>query len=126
MYAALELGCDGGILGVACFAAASCAALLAAFRAGDRARAGKLQERLGPLDKEVVGKLGPAGVKAAMDAGGLYGGPVRPPLAPVAPGERERVAKLVGPCPTTRASSPTCRSPAPPRPRRPRAAARAS
>jgi 4-hydroxy-2-oxoglutarate aldolase len=97
LYAALELGCDGGILGVACFAAASCADLLAAFRAGDRARAGKLQERLGPLDKEVVGKLGPAGVKAAMDAVGLYGGPVRPPLAPVAPGERERVAKLVGP-----------------------------
>ncbi len=97
LYAALELGCDGGILGVACFAAAACADLLAAFRAGDRARAGKLQERLGPLDKEVVGKLGPAGVKAAMDAVGLYGGPVRAPLAPVAPGERARVAKLVGP-----------------------------
>jgi 4-hydroxy-2-oxoglutarate aldolase len=97
LYAALELGCDGGILGVACFAPAACAALLAAFRAGDRARAGQLQERLGPLDKEVVGKLGPAGVKAAMDAVGLYGGPVRPPLAPVAAAERERVAKLVGP-----------------------------
>jgi 4-hydroxy-2-oxoglutarate aldolase len=97
LYAALELGCDGGILGVACFAAAACAALLAAFRAGDRTRAGQLQERLGPLDKEVVGKLGPAGVKAAMDAVGLYGGPVRPPLAPVGPAERERVAKLVGP-----------------------------
>ena len=97
LYAALELGCDGGILGVACFAPAACAALLAAFRAGDRARAGQLQERLGPLDKEVVGKLGPAGVKAAMDAVGLYGGPVRPPLAPVPAAERERVAKLVGP-----------------------------
>jgi dihydrodipicolinate synthase/N-acetylneuraminate lyase len=71
--------------------------LLAAVRTGDRARAGQLQERLGPLDKEVVGKLGPAGVKAAMDAVGLYGGPVRPPLAPVAPAERERVAKLVSP-----------------------------
>jgi 4-hydroxy-2-oxoglutarate aldolase len=97
LYAALELGCDGGILGVACFAPATCADLLAAFRTGDRARAGQLQERLGPLDKEVVGKLGPAGVKAAMDAVGLYGGPVRPPLAPVAPAERERVAKLVSP-----------------------------
>jgi 4-hydroxy-2-oxoglutarate aldolase len=97
LYAALELGCDGGILGVACFAPATCADLLAAFRTGDRPRAGQLQERLGPLDKEVVGKLGPAGVKAAMDAVGLYGGPVRPPLAPVAPAERERVAKLVSP-----------------------------
>jgi 4-hydroxy-2-oxoglutarate aldolase len=96
LYAALELGCDGGILAVACFAARICAAILAAFRAGDRAQAGGLQERLLALDKEIVGKLGPAGVKAAMDAvGGLYGGPVRAPLAPVTPADRERVAKLV-------------------------------
>ena len=81
---------------MACFAAALCAQVFAAFRAGDREGAGKLQERLAPLDREVVGKLGPAGVKAAMDAvGGLYGGPVRPPLAPVAASDRERVVKLV-------------------------------
>src|SRR6266581_4140558 len=97
LYAALELGCDGGILAVACFAAALCAQVFAAFRAGDREGAGRLQERLAPLDREVVGKLGPAGVKAAMDAvgGGLYGGPVRPPLAPVAASDREQVVKLV-------------------------------
>lgn len=95
LYQALELKCDGGILAVACFAAALAAQVYAAFRAGDRAGAGKLQERLGPLDKEVVGKLGPAGVKAAMDAVGLYGGPVRAPLAPVGASERERVAKLL-------------------------------
>lgn len=95
LYQALELNCDGGILAVACFAAALAAQVYAAFRAGDRTGAGKLQERLGPLDKEVVGRLGPAGVKAAMDAVGLYGGPVRPPLAPVAASDRERVTKLV-------------------------------
>lgn len=95
LYAALELGCDGGVLAVACYAAKLCADVLAAFRAGDRARAGALQERLVPLDKEIVGKLGPAGVKAAMDAVGLYGGPVRAPLAPVARADRERVATLV-------------------------------
>ena len=95
LYQALELKCDGGILAVACFAAALAVQIYAAFRAGDRAGAGKLQERLGPLDKEVVGKFGPAGVKAAMDAVGLYGGPVRAPLAPVAASDRERVTKLV-------------------------------
>lgn len=95
LYAALELGCEGGILAVACFAAALCVEILAAFRAGDRARAGRLQERLAPLDREVVGKLGPGGVKAAMDAVGLYGGPVRAPLAPVVAADRERVARLV-------------------------------
>jgi 4-hydroxy-2-oxoglutarate aldolase len=95
LYQALELKCDGGILAVACFAAALAVQIYAAFRAGDRAGAGKLQERLGPLDKEVVGKFGPAGVKAAMDAVGLYGGPVRAPLAAVAASDRERVTKLV-------------------------------
>ena len=95
LYQALELGCDGGILAVACFAASLAAHVYAAFRAGDRAGAGALQERLGPLDKEVVGRLGPAGVKAAMDAAGLYGGPVRAPLAPVQQADRERIAKLV-------------------------------
>src|SRR5207253_2613039 len=57
LYAALELGCDGGILAVACFAAALSAQVFAAFRAGDREGAGRLQERLAPLDREVVGKL---------------------------------------------------------------------
>ena len=94
-YTALELGCNGGILAAACFAAALCAEIHGAFREGNRTRAGQLQERLGPLDREIVGKLGPPGVKAAMDAVGLYGGPVRAPLAPVVGPERERVARLV-------------------------------
>jgi len=92
---ALELECDGGIMAVACYAARLCAELLTAFHAGDRDTASALQNRIGPLDKEIVSKLGPAGVKAAMDAVGLYGGPPRPPLAPLGPAERERVAQLV-------------------------------
>jgi len=95
LLSAIELECDGGIVGVACFAPRLCADLVAAFRAGDRARATALQDRITPLDKEIVAKLGPAGVKAAMDAVGLYGGPPRPPLAPLGPAERERVALLV-------------------------------
>ena len=95
LYAALELGCDGGIVGLACYMARRCVEIVTAFRAGDRQTAGALQEKLGPLDKEIVGKLGPAGVKAAMDAVGLTGGPVRPPLAPLSAADRERVVQLV-------------------------------
>jgi 4-hydroxy-2-oxoglutarate aldolase len=95
LYAALELGCQGGIVGVACFAPRMCVALVEDFERGDRAAAGAMQERIVPLDKEIVSKLGPAGVKAAMDAVGMYGGPVRAPLAPVSPSDRERVAALV-------------------------------
>ena len=95
LFTALELGCQGGIVGVACFAPALCVQLVREFEQGHRAAAGALQERVTPLDKEIVGKHGPAGVKAAMDAVGLQGGPVRPPLAPLTPADRERVSALV-------------------------------
>jgi len=95
LYAALELGCQGGVIGVACFAPRLCVSLVAAFQNGDRVVAGRMQERVGPLDKEIVGKWGPAGVKAAMDAVGLYGGPPRAPLAPISATDRERIAALV-------------------------------
>jgi 4-hydroxy-2-oxoglutarate aldolase len=91
----LELGCQGGIVGVSCFAAALARDVVLAFRSGDRARAIALQARLASLDKEIVGRLGPAGIKAAMDAVGLYGGPVRDPLAPLAAPERERIGQLL-------------------------------
>ena len=97
LYAALELGCDGGILALACFAARRCADVYAAFRAGDRARAEALQQPLIPLNKAVVSELGAAGVKAAMDAVGLTGGPVRAPLPALAPADRERVVRLLTP-----------------------------
>ncbi|HYT63276.1 MAG TPA: dihydrodipicolinate synthase family protein [Gemmatimonadales bacterium] len=95
LLAALEMGCQGGVVGVACFAPRLCVQLVREFEQGHRAAAGKIQEQLTPLDKEIVGKLGPAGVKAAMDAVGLYGGPPRPPLAPPTAADRERVSALV-------------------------------
>lgn len=95
LLVALELGCQGGIVGVSCFAAGLAQDLVRAFRGGDRARAIALQSRLASLDKEIVGRLGPAGIKAAMDAVGLYGGPVRDPLAPLAALERDRIGQLL-------------------------------
>ena len=95
LLTALELGCQGGIVGVACFHPGLCVQLLREFEQGHRDAAGALQERITPLDKEIIAKLGPAGVKAAMDAVGLYGGPVRAPLAPLSDNDRERVSALV-------------------------------
>jgi len=95
LLSALELGCQGGVIGVACFAPDLCVQLVREFEQGHREAAGALQERITPLDKEIVGKLGPAGVKGAMDAVGLYGGPVRAPLAPLSDKDRERVSALV-------------------------------
>jgi 4-hydroxy-2-oxoglutarate aldolase len=95
LLTAFESGCEGGIIGVSCYAARLAVDVRAAFRAGDRPKAAELQARLTTLDKEIVGRLGPAGIKAAMDAVGLYGGPVREPLAPLAAADRERVGQLL-------------------------------
>lgn len=94
-YPALEMGAAGGILAVACFAAETAVALFAAFRSGDRQAAGALQERLTPLAREIVGGMGVPGVKAAMEAVGLPGGPVRPPLVGADARRRARVAELL-------------------------------
>ncbi len=85
LYAALEMGAAGGILGVAVIATRSSAQLYEAWQAGDHRRAGALQERIGPLHKKVVAGCGIAGVKAALDRIGLYGGPPRSPLRPATP-----------------------------------------
>jgi 4-hydroxy-2-oxoglutarate aldolase len=95
LLTAIELQCQGGIMAVACFAARLAATLFAVAQAGDWTRARELQARLGTLDKEIVGKLGPAGIKAAMDCVGLYGGPVRAPLAPLTAPDRDRIGQLL-------------------------------
>ena len=94
-YPALELGAHGGVLAVACFAAERCVSLYRAFRADDRRAAGALQEQLNPLAREIVGELGVPGVKAAMDAVGLAGGPLRAPLVALDGRQRRRVAELL-------------------------------
>ena len=94
-YAALEVGAAGGILAVADFAAETAVEVARAFARGDNRAAGGAQERLTPLHKEVIGKFGPPGVKVAMDAVGLTGGPVRPPLETLGDSDRDRIEKLL-------------------------------
>jgi 4-hydroxy-2-oxoglutarate aldolase len=95
LYPALEMGARGGILAVALFAAPLSVSLSRAFAAGDMAAAGRAQERLVPLARTIVGELGVAGVKAALDLVGLAGGLVRSPLLPLRAAGRERVADLL-------------------------------
>ena len=94
-YAALEMGAVGGILAVACYAAPIAVRVGERFAQGDRSGAGAAQEVLTPLNKDVVQRSGVPGVKAAMDAAGLTGGPVRAPLADLDAAERGRITALV-------------------------------
>lgn len=95
LYAALELGAVGGIIGIGQFAARACAELIRAQQAGEHARAGQLQETLIPVHKEIVGAHGPIGTKAALDLIGYTGGPPRPPLRPLTAKEQKRVAQVM-------------------------------
>jgi len=95
LYSALEMGAGGGVLAVGLFAAPVSVSLCRAFTSGDMAAAGRAQERLVPLARTVVGELGVAGVKTALDLVGLTGGRVRAPLLPLRAPAQERVAELL-------------------------------
>jgi dihydrodipicolinate synthase/N-acetylneuraminate lyase len=91
---ALGMGARGGILAVALFAPELTLAVRdAATRGG--AEADALQARLTPLAKVIVGDLGIAGVKAALDMVDMRGGSPRSPLQPLPATEIARVRALL-------------------------------
>lgn len=83
LYAALEMGAVGGILAVALLMPEECAEVCRAFDEQRFGEAGRLQERIAPLHKAVVGELGIPGMKAALDSIGMYGGAPRSPIQPL-------------------------------------------
>ena len=95
LYPALEVGAAGGILGVANFAPGLCARICDAHAAGDAAAAGAAQEVAGPLHNAIVGGMGVAGVKCALDLLGFAGREPRPPLPPLPATRRREVARLL-------------------------------
>jgi 4-hydroxy-2-oxoglutarate aldolase len=91
LYGGLEVGAVGGILAIALLAPNECAELCQAHAEGRKADAGRLQERLTPLHRAVVVDLGVPGMKAALDALGMHGGPLRSPLKAVRPKDLPKV-----------------------------------
>jgi 4-hydroxy-2-oxoglutarate aldolase len=83
LFAALEAGAAGGILGVANILPGACSALFHEWESGDRGEAARLQEVVAPVHRGVVGGMGVSGVKKALDLLGLAGGTPRPPLRPL-------------------------------------------
>lgn len=94
-HAGLDAGAKGGILAVSLFSPKLTLEVYTAQRAGDAARAAAAQEKLAPSAHVIVGKLGVAGVKGALDHVGRVGGTPRVPLLPLtAPQHAEMVAAL--------------------------------
>ena len=92
---ALALGARGGILAVSLFAAEQTLEVFDRHTAGDPDAAAEAQRAITPLAAEIVGRMGVAGVKAAMDRVGLVGGPVRMPLLPLGFEDSSRVDALL-------------------------------
>jgi len=95
LYPALCLGATGGILALANVAPDACQEIVQAFRAGDHVRAQAVQFRLLAPNAAVTTRFGIAGLKAAMDMIGLYGGDPRPPLLPLNHAERAEVRRIM-------------------------------
>ena len=96
LHPGLVAGARGGILAVALFAGAQCVRVWDACRSGDFGAAARWQALVKPVATAVVSELGVPGVKAALDAVGLSGGPVRQPLLDLDAAARARVRALLG------------------------------
>ncbi len=88
---ALAAGAVGAILAIANVLPEACVRLFREQSAGRAAAAREVQRRLLPAIRLIAGRLGVAGVKAAMDERGLVGGLPRPPLLPIAEADHTAV-----------------------------------
>lgn len=94
MQTALQHGAKGAILAVSLFAPALVMEVWNGMHSGDIAAAERAQALLSPLSNRIVGDLGIAGVKAAMDLVGLVGGAPRSPLLPLSAPARRAIRQL--------------------------------
>lgn len=95
LLAALALGAAGGVTALANIAAAQLRAIWDAFASGNMHQARTIQASLLEINTLVTSQHGVAGLKAALDMLGLYGGPVRPPLLPVDEVPRREIARAL-------------------------------
>lgn len=81
LYSGISVGADGGILALANIAPDECVQIQTFAEAGKHNEALELQKRMLPVNKAITAKYGVAGLKAAMDMLGYFGGEPRAPLS---------------------------------------------
>ncbi len=92
---ALAIGAVGLIAALVNIAAADLARIHKLFKGGQLSDARKMQQRLIETNSAVTSRFGVAGLKAALDLLGFYGGPVRSPLQPLMADEREELKNIL-------------------------------
>jgi 4-hydroxy-2-oxoglutarate aldolase len=94
-YKGLVAGAIGGVLSIANYLPALCCELHQAFLDGKMDEAKRLDEYSRTLSSNAAGKFGVAGVKAAMDALGYFGGDPRLPLEPLSQAEKDNLRAVL-------------------------------
>ncbi len=95
LFAGLSLGCAGGILALANIAPEPCVRLYDQVRQGRFQSARELQLQMIPVNKAITTTYGVAGLKAALDLLGYFGGDPRLPLLPVTDAEKWEIQEIL-------------------------------
>jgi 4-hydroxy-2-oxoglutarate aldolase len=95
LLTALALGASGGILALANVAPDECCRIFEDFQGGRHAEARELQLKLLGANKAVTAQFGVAGLKAALDMVGYFGGDPRPPLLPLGEEQRNELREIL-------------------------------
>jgi 4-hydroxy-2-oxoglutarate aldolase len=93
--AGLVLGVRGGILALANTAPKECLQIYSLFKQGKLDEAKELQLKMVPVNQAVTARFGIAGLKAAMDMVGFYGGIPRKPLLPLKTEEKMELKAIL-------------------------------
>ena len=92
---ALTVGAVGGVMALAAVAPHPLAEIVECFQNGAMKRARDIQLGLISANAAVTSRFGIAGLKAALDLIGMYGGPVRPPLLPLGKEQKATLEKIM-------------------------------
>ncbi len=95
LHAALTLGCPGGILALANVAPRECVQIQKLLADGQVEQARDLQLKMLPVNRAVTATYGIAGLKAALDMVGYFGGEPRSPLMPLDETAREELKQIL-------------------------------
>jgi 4-hydroxy-2-oxoglutarate aldolase len=91
----LIVGAAGGILALSNVASQKCLDIYNLFKAGRLDEAAELQRRMVPVNAAITATFGIAGLKAALEMLGYYGGPVRSPLLGLTESERQTLRAIL-------------------------------
>ncbi|MCU0559720.1 MAG: dihydrodipicolinate synthase family protein [Desulfobacterales bacterium] len=95
LFGALTLGCVGGVVALANVAPKACVRICSLLKKGELEAASKLQIKMLPVNTALTATYGVAGLKAALDMLGYYGGAPRPPLLPATEKEKSEIRDIL-------------------------------